>query len=336
MPEVQRDGGLGPAESGRPPKGERKKGQPNEERSRSAGQQPEDQAAAKSAGGQAPREGRGKKGQPREAGREGGREGRQPRGEQAEAAAQPAERSEGGREAKGRPAAAEGRPQGQQKGGQPRDTGRGDGQKPRDAGRGRKPEAPEEPPKPKVKTTPRLLERYRKEVVPALVKEFNYTNPMMVPRLRKVALNIGFGKEAQSNAKALESSTRDLTIIAGQKPVVTQAKKSIANFKLREGQQVGAMVTLRGSRMYFFLDRFFNASLPRIRDFRGVSRTSFDGRGNYTLGLRDQMLFPDLEYGQIDKMRGMQITISTSARSNQEALRLLELLGMPFTRVSAA
>jgi large subunit ribosomal protein L5 len=179
-----------------------------------------------------------------------------------------------------------------------------------------------------------MLERYRKEVMPALIKEFNYDNPMRVPRLRKVVLNIGLG-EALVNPKAIESATKDLTTIAGQKPVVTKAKKSIANFKLRQGVPIGVMVTLRGSRMYFLLDRLFNTALPRIRDFRGVSRTAFDGRGNYTLGLREQMIFPDIAYGEMEKLRGLQITISTNARTDKEAMRFLELMGMPFVRTGA-
>jgi large subunit ribosomal protein L5 len=185
-----------------------------------------------------------------------------------------------------------------------------------------------------VKVTPRLLERYRKEVSPALIKEFGYDNPMRVPRLRKVVLNIGLG-EALANPKAIESATKDLTTIAGQKAVVTKAKKSIANFKLRQGAPIGVMVTLRGSRMYSLLDRLFNAALPRIRDFRGVSRTAFDGRGNYTLGLREQMVFPDIAYGDMEKLRGLQITISTNARNDKEAMRFLELMGMPFARTVA-
>ncbi|MDP3063445.1 MAG: 50S ribosomal protein L5 [Chloroflexota bacterium] len=182
--------------------------------------------------------------------------------------------------------------------------------------------------------TPRLLERYRNEVAPALIKEFGYDNPMRVPRLRKVVLNIGLG-EALVNPKAIESATKDLTTIAGQQSVATKAKKSIANFKLRQGAPIGVMVTLRGNRMYSLLDRLFNAALPRIRDFRGVPRTAFDGRGNYTLGLREQMIFPDIAYGDMEKLRGLQITISTNARTDKEAMRFLELMGMPFTRTVA-
>lgn len=176
---------------------------------------------------------------------------------------------------------------------------------------------------------PRLLERYRKEIAPTLTKEFNYTNAMQVPHLNKVVVNIGIG-EALSNAKALDAAVKDLTTITGQKPIVRKAKKSIATFKLREGSAIGVKVTLRGDRMYWFLDRLMNAALPRVRDFRGVPSDAFDGRGNYTLGLREQLIFPEIEYDAIDKLRGMEITIVTSARNDQEARRLLQLMGMPF------
>jgi large subunit ribosomal protein L5 len=178
---------------------------------------------------------------------------------------------------------------------------------------------------------PRLKERYREEIVPALVNEFGYTNVMQAPRVEKVTLNVGTG-EAVQNAKALDSASTDIATITGQHPVITRAKKSIANFKLREGMPIGVMVTLRGDRMWEFLDRALNASLPRIRDFQGVSPNSFDGRGNYSLGIREQVIFPEIEYDKIDKIRGMQITICTTAKTDEEGQRLLELLGMPFAR----
>ncbi len=173
--------------------------------------------------------------------------------------------------------------------------------------------------------------KYKNEILPQLMQEFNYTNVMQAPRLVKVTLNIGLG-EAVANAKALESATEDLGIITGQHPVITRAKTSISNFKLREGMPIGTMVTLRGDRMWEFMDRLLNASLPRIRDFNGVSPNSFDGRGNYSLGLREQVIFPEIEYDKVEKVRGMQITIGTTAKSDEEAKRLLELLGMPFAR----
>ncbi len=177
--------------------------------------------------------------------------------------------------------------------------------------------------------TPRLLERYRNEVVPAMIKDFNYSNVMMVPRLVKVTLNIGMG-EALQNAKALDAASNDMQIIAGQKPMVTKAKRSIANFKLREGNSIGVTVTLRGERMWSFLDRLMNVALPRQRDFRGVSPDSFDGRGNYSLGLREQLVWPEIQYDKIDKVRGMAVTITTTAPTDEEGRRLLALLGMPF------
>jgi large subunit ribosomal protein L5 len=179
----------------------------------------------------------------------------------------------------------------------------------------------------------RLREQYQQTVAPSLMKEFNYGNVMEVPRLHKVVLNIGIG-EAIQNAKALDNAVRDLADISGQKPVVTRAKKSIAAFRLRTGMQVGVTVTLRGERMYDFMDRLINAALPRIRDFHGVSMRSFDGRGNYTLGLREQLIFPEIDYDKIDKVRGLEVTIVTSARTDQEARRLLELMGMPFQRAA--
>jgi large subunit ribosomal protein L5 len=173
--------------------------------------------------------------------------------------------------------------------------------------------------------------KYKTEVVPVLIQEFSYANVMQAPRLQKVTLNIGLG-EAVANAKALESASEDITTITGQHPVITKAKTSISNFKLREGMPIGVMVTLRGDRMWEFLDRLINASLPRIRDFNGVSPNSFDGRGNYSLGLREQVIFPEIEYDKVEKVRGMQITIVTTAKSDEEAKRLLELMGMPFAR----
>ena len=175
----------------------------------------------------------------------------------------------------------------------------------------------------------RLQERYQQEVVPALTKEFNFRNTMEVPRVTKIILNIGLG-EALQNARVVDAAVGDLTAIAGQKPVVTNAKKSVANFKLRQGQAIGAMVTLRGQRMYEFLDRFINVALPRIRDFRGVSRRSFDGHGNYSYGLREQIVFPEIEYDQVDKLRGLEISIVTSARNDAEGYALLKQFGMPF------
>ncbi len=177
----------------------------------------------------------------------------------------------------------------------------------------------------------RLREKYQKEIVPALRKAFQYKNVMQVPRVEKVVVNIGLG-EAMDNAKALEAAVSDLTQITGQKPIMTKARKSIANFKLREGRIIGTKVTLRGERMWSFLDRLLNIALPRVRDFRGVSPDAFDGRGNYTLGLRDQLVFPEIEYDKIDKLRGLEITIVTTAGSDDHARLLLQLLGMPFRK----
>jgi large subunit ribosomal protein L5 len=179
--------------------------------------------------------------------------------------------------------------------------------------------------------TPRLLERYRKEVMPALEKEFGYKNVMQVPHVEKVVLNIGMG-EALQNAKALDAAANDLTIITGQKPVFTKAKRSIAAFKLREGNTIGVTVTLRSERMWSFLDRLMNIALPRQRDFRGVSPDSFDGRGNYSLGLREQLIWPEINYDKIDKVRGMAVTVVTTAKTDEEGRRLLALLGMPFRK----
>jgi large subunit ribosomal protein L5 len=179
--------------------------------------------------------------------------------------------------------------------------------------------------------TPRLKTRYQEEIVPAMMKEFNYKNVMQVPRLTKIAINIGLG-EALQNSKAIEAATGDLAIISGQKPVVTKARKSIAIYKLREGMPIGAMVTLRGNRMWDFLDRVINIVLPRQRDFQGISPDSFDGRGNYSVGLREQLVFPEIDYDKIDKIRGMEITIVSTANTDEEARRLLALMDMPFKR----
>jgi large subunit ribosomal protein L5 len=177
----------------------------------------------------------------------------------------------------------------------------------------------------------RLKERYDTEVVPALMKALNLANIMEVPRISKVVVNIGLG-EAMDNPKALEAASSDVTAITGQKPVITKARKSIANFKLREGRAIGVAVTLRGERMWSFLDRLMNIVLPRVRDFRGVSAKAFDGRGNYTLGLREQIIFPEIEYDKVDRVRGMEITIVTTARTDDHAAALLKLLGMPFRK----
>ncbi|MDX1984366.1 MAG: 50S ribosomal protein L5 [Bryobacteraceae bacterium] len=178
---------------------------------------------------------------------------------------------------------------------------------------------------------PRLKEHYDKTVVPALTKEFSYTNPMAVPKLEKVSLNVGLG-EATQNPKLMDGAVNELTAIAGQRPVITKAKKSIAAFKLRENMPIGCMVTLRGDRMYEFLDRLFNVALPRVRDFRGVSNKSFDGRGNYTLGMRDQLIFPEIDYNKVEKTKGLNICITTTARTDAEAMALLTHMGMPFRK----
>ena len=187
-------------------------------------------------------------------------------------------------------------------------------------------EPPTEPPPP-----PRLYAQFKNEIIPAMVREFGYSNPMQVPRLQKIVLNIGVG-EALTNGRAMEAATRDLTVISGQKPVVTLARKSIAGFKLRQGNPIGTAVTLRGARMYHFLDRLVNTALPRIRDFRGLARRGLDGRGNYTIGIREQIIFPEIDYNSIDKIRGLQVTIATTAKNDAEAIRLLELYGMPFIK----
>ncbi|MBC8263135.1 MAG: 50S ribosomal protein L5 [Anaerolineales bacterium] len=178
---------------------------------------------------------------------------------------------------------------------------------------------------------PRLKDSYNNEVVPVLMKEFGYRNVMESPRLEKIVVNVGVG-EALQNAKALDHTVQDITTISGQRPIVTRAKKSIAGFKLREGMPVGVKVTLRGRRMYDFLDRLCNVALPRQRDFRGISPDSFDGRGNYSLGLREQLVWPEIDYDSIDKVRGMEISIVTTAKTDEEGRRLLQLLGMPFAR----
>lgn len=177
----------------------------------------------------------------------------------------------------------------------------------------------------------RLIEKYKTDVVSALVKEFNYSSVMQAPRVEKIVINMGVG-DAITNAKALEDAVSELTTIAGQKPVITKAKKSIANFKLREGMPIGCKVTLRGDRMYAFLDKLMNIALPRVRDFRGVSNEAFDGRGNYTLGIKEQLIFPEVNYDKVNRVRGMDIIIVTSAQTNQEGRALLSNLGMPFAK----
>ncbi len=180
----------------------------------------------------------------------------------------------------------------------------------------------------------RMQETYNNEVVPALRKAFDFKNIMQVPRIEKVVINIGVG-EAMDNPKTLEAAVSDLSIITGQKPIMNKARKSIANFKLREGRLIGTKVTLRGDRMWAFLDRLLNTALPRVRDFRGVSANAFDGRGNYTLGLHDQLIFPEIEYDKIDKLRGMEVTIVTTAKDDDQARVMLKLLGMPFSKKEA-
>lgn len=175
----------------------------------------------------------------------------------------------------------------------------------------------------------RLQEFYKNEVVPAMMKQFNYNSVMQVPKLEKIVINMGLG-EAVANSKVLDSAVEDLQLISGQKPVITKAKKSIAGFKIREGMPIGAKVTLRGDRMYYFLDKLFNVALPRVRDFRGISAKAFDGRGNYTLGLKEQLIFPEVEYDKIDKVRGMDIIFVTTAHTDEEAREFLKLMGAPF------
>jgi len=181
---------------------------------------------------------------------------------------------------------------------------------------------------------PNLREKYRQEILPALMRDFHYRNPLEAPRLVKVVVNIGLG-EALQNAKALDAASNDLAQITGQKPVIQKARKSIATFKLRAGNPVGVKVTLRGARMYDFLDRLVNIALPRQRDFRGVSPDAFDGRGNYTLGLREQLSFPEIDYDKVDKLRGLEVTIVTTAKTDEEGRRLLQLMGMPFAHPGA-
>jgi large subunit ribosomal protein L5 len=177
-----------------------------------------------------------------------------------------------------------------------------------------------------------MRQKYKEQIAPALMKEFGYTNPMAVPRLEKVVLNMGLGRDyiTTNNAKVFDIAADELATVSGQKAVITRAKKSIAAFKLRQNMTIGAMVTLRNDRMYEFLDRLINVALPRVRDFRGISPKSFDGRGNYTLGLRDQLIFPEIDFAKVDKARGMNISIVTTARTDEEARALLRLLGMPF------
>ncbi|HSE36028.1 MAG TPA: 50S ribosomal protein L5 [Blastocatellia bacterium] len=178
----------------------------------------------------------------------------------------------------------------------------------------------------------RLKERYKEKIVAALMKEFSYKNTMAVPRLEKVVLNMGVGREAQANPKVFDQAAMELSTVSGQKPVITKAKKSIAAFKLRTGMPVGVSVTLRGDRMYEFLDRFINAVLPRVRDFRGVSPRAFDGRGNYTIGIKDQLIFPEIDFNKVDRTRGMNVSIVTTARTDEEGRALLREFGMPFTK----
>src|SRR5437588_5662152 len=175
----------------------------------------------------------------------------------------------------------------------------------------------------------RLKEKYQQEVVPALQKEFNYKNPMQVPGVHKVVVNIGMGEVIQ-NAKAMDAAVSDLATITGQRPVITRAKRSVATFKLREGMQIGCMVTLRGDHMYYFLEKLMNVALPRLRDFQGVSPEAFDGRGNYTLGLREQLVFPEIDYDKVDKLRGMEVSIVTTARTDEDGRSLLKSMRMPF------
>mgnify|MGYP001619041454 FL=1 len=177
----------------------------------------------------------------------------------------------------------------------------------------------------------RLQARYKNDVAPALSKEFGFHNPMQIPRLQKVVVNVGVG-EALDNSKALDAAVNDITVVTGQKPVVTKARVSISNFKLREGRDIGVKVTLRGERMWSFLDRLMNIALPRTRDFRGVSADAFDGRGNYTLGLTEQLIFPEIQYDKIDKLRGLELTVVTTAENDDQGRRLLQLLGMPFAK----
>lgn len=178
---------------------------------------------------------------------------------------------------------------------------------------------------------PRLLDKYKEEVAPALKEKFNYKNPMQIPKLVKIVINMGVG-DVKDNPKALEAAVNELAMISGQKPVVTKAKKSISNFKIREGMNIGCKVTLRGNRMYEFADKLFNIALPRVRDFRGINPNSFDGRGNFSMGVREQLIFPEIDIDKVEKVRGMDITFVTTAKTDEEAKELLALLGMPFSR----
>ena len=178
---------------------------------------------------------------------------------------------------------------------------------------------------------PRLLDKYKSEVAPALQAKFNYKSPMQIPKLVKVVLNMGVG-DVKENPKAIENAANELAVITGQKAVVTKAKKSVAAFRLREGMSIGCKVTLRGDRMYEFVDKLFNVGLPRVRDFRGINPNSFDGRGNFTMGIKEQLIFPEIEYDKVEKVRGMDITFVTTAKTDEEAIELLSLLGMPFAR----
>ena len=179
---------------------------------------------------------------------------------------------------------------------------------------------------------PVLKDKYQAEIAPALMKKFEYKSPMQIPKLDKIVINVGCGAEANGNAKVLDAIVRDITTITGQKAIVTYARKSVANFKLREGMPVGVKVTLRGDRMWEFLDRFFNIALPRVRDYRGINPNSFDGRGNYACGLKEQLIFPEIEYDKIDKIRGMDIVMCTTAKTDEEARELLSALGAPFAK----
>ena len=178
---------------------------------------------------------------------------------------------------------------------------------------------------------PRLLDKYKEDVAPALKDKFNYKSPMQIPRLEKVVINMGVG-DVKENPKALEAAVNELSLIAGQKPVVTKAKKSVSNFKVRQGMNIGCKVTLRGDRMYEFVDKLFNIALPRVRDFRGINPNSFDGRGNFSMGVREQLIFPEIDIDKVEKVRGMDITFVTTAKTDEEAKELLALLGMPFSR----
>ena len=177
----------------------------------------------------------------------------------------------------------------------------------------------------------RLKEKYIKEIIPALQKKFKYKSPMQTPKLEKVVINMGVG-DVKENPKALDAAVNDLALISGQKPIITKAKKSVAAFKVRQGMSIGCKVTIRGERMYEFVDKLFNVALPRVRDFRGVSNNSFDGRGNYSLGIKEQLIFPEIDYDKVEKVRGMDITFVTTAKTDEEARELLALLGMPFSQ----